>query len=159
MPWKKRVAREWLKFIGIALLSLPLGLGPNWLLDNADIIDIYGPEDLVPGFLIMVIFIYCIRFTVWSIKYIRQTKDQDNNTVKGALTERERMERDNLKAAIKMAARSAKIAMREGNKEGLEKGKAEIRALFARAKERQDLRNEIGKLQNQLYPKEWPKGE
>lgn len=67
-----------------------------------------------------------------------------------ARTATERLERDNLKAAIQMAARNAKIAMREGNKEGVEKGKAEIRALFARAKERQGLREEAAKVRARI---------
>ncbi len=92
-------------------------------------------------------------------KVVRRITGQARpETVKGAvrrttgqvLTAEERLERDNLIAAIKMAARSAKIAMSEGNKEGLEKGKAEIRALFARAKERQGQRTEAAKIRARI---------
>ena len=66
MPWKKKVAYEWLWFLGIALLSFPLGVGLIFLLDG---------DSLIPFFLIAIILIYSIRLTVWSIKQVRQKDD------------------------------------------------------------------------------------
>ncbi len=60
MHWKQKLAQEWLKFIGIALVSFPLGLGVSLQLDDED--------TLWPAFLVFVIFIYAVRLTVWSIK-------------------------------------------------------------------------------------------
>jgi len=59
-----------------------------------------------------------------------------------ALSREDQIERDNLRNALKMAARNARIAHSEGRKEGVEEGKAKIRALVARAQAAQRLKNE-----------------
>ncbi len=75
MPWQKKVAREWLIFIGIALLSLPLSLPLGYILDEADIYDVSYLRDLGPIVLVIIFFIYCFRLTVWSIKQVRHKEN------------------------------------------------------------------------------------
>jgi len=65
-------------------------------------------------------------------------------------TEEEYHARDDLKAAIKMAARNARIAHRQGKKDGLTEGKAAIRAIVAKAKDAQKLRNEAKKVRGKI---------
>ncbi len=66
MPWKKIVAREWLKFIGTMIVSVVLGFIVTGTLDALGRID---GDDIWPDvILIFIAIIYAVRLTVWSIK-------------------------------------------------------------------------------------------
>ena len=67
-----------------------------------------------------------------------------------ALTPERLQARDDLKAALRMAARNARIAFREGNKEGLATEKARMRALIEKAKRRTTLRADAKKVRARL---------
>jgi hypothetical protein len=65
-------------------------------------------------------------------------------------TKEEYQARNDLKDAIKMAVRNARIAFRQGKKEGVEQGKATIRAIVAKSKDAQKVRNEATKVRGKI---------
>lgn len=67
-----------------------------------------------------------------------------------ALTKEERLARDDLKNAIRMAARNARIAYRQGKTEGVEEGKAKIRAIVAKSQSAQKTRNSAHKIKEKI---------
>jgi hypothetical protein len=65
-------------------------------------------------------------------------------------TEAEYTERDNLKAAIKMAARNARIAYASGKTDAVAAEKARVKAMVERAREQKKLRGEADKIRAKL---------
>jgi len=67
MPWKKIVAREWLKFIKMTLLSIPLGIVLGAILEEYDIHRVRDLEDFILVIVVVIVLIYSFLLTLWSM--------------------------------------------------------------------------------------------
>ncbi len=77
-------------------------------------------------------------------------KQQIRQSTGQARSDDERLARDDLRDAIKMAVRNSRIAYRQGKEEGATTAKATIRAAVAKAKDAQKTRNEASKVRRQI---------